>query len=87
MSLLLLLICKYLFSYILDSSCHFIDHSYVMVLLTASKSADVAATAPSVTGAASAAGINAIQSSFCFRGISVPLLVSIPAPSGSLKTV
>jgi len=62
-------------------------HSGVVVLPTASKPADVGAMAPSVTGAASAAGNTAMQPSFCSHGISLPLLVNISTPSGSLKSI
>jgi len=58
-----------------------------VILVTGGKSADVAAVASNVTGAASAAGSAATQSSFCSRYISLPLLVNISAPSGSLKTI
>jgi len=61
--------------------------SLIVVLLTASKPADVGAVAAGVAGATSAAGNAASQPSFCSRAISLPLLVNISAPSGSLKTV
>jgi len=60
-----------------------------VLLRTGKSSADVSAAASNVLGSASVsvAGSTASQPSFCFRGISLPLLVNIAAPSGSLKTI
>jgi len=69
----------YIYIYVYDSC--------ATVVSAVSKPADTGAAASSVTGTASAAGNTAAQSSFCYRGISVPLLVNISAPSGSQKTI